>query len=160
MDRISYSIDKIILALKQIENVLQPSWNIQGWSDVSGIFTAVSAIATMILAWLTRKTLKEMKETREEAARPYIVIDFAYKKNHRALYLIMRNTGKTIEYNVKLQADPKILGKSVKGDSTSKVDLFINRFGECIQSVVPDWEYETFIDQLKEFSENEIGCNW
>ncbi|WP_312202900.1 hypothetical protein [Anaerospora hongkongensis] len=109
-------------SLEQIIQVLQPSWVAQGLTAVGAIAIAISAIATALM-------VKEMKDTREEASRPYIVVDFIYKKNVRALYLVLRNTGKTIACNVRLQSEPLILGKSIKGDSLTKVDILNDRFG-------------------------------
>ena len=41
----------------------RPFWQSMDWSGISSIATAISAVATMILAWLTRNMVKEMAVT-------------------------------------------------------------------------------------------------
>jgi len=129
-------IHQNILALKEISYTLKPSWTIQGWSDISGIATAVSAIATMVLAWLTQNMVNEMRDTREEESRPYIVTYIEFQ--HDRIYFICKNIGKTMATNVTIKFNKPLY-------DMAGLKLGETLFKKPIKSMPPSYEIKTYI---------------
>jgi len=138
--QIADSIKDIALAMQQIILLLQPSWIIQGLTIAGTIATAISAIATLVLAWLTRNMVKEMKDTREETFRPYVIVD--YEENEGSMYLSIRNIGQTMAKNVSVKIEKPIKGAVYQEDLRQKM------FGEPMPSIAPGWHYRTYINEI------------
>lgn len=94
------------------------------------------ASATKESAKISEMTLHEMKETRDEEYAPYVVIYFDYSK--QVMELVIKNIGKTIAKNVRLQFDPNLINSQEE-----KFDSLIN---EKIDSIPPGYEIRSFFD--------------
>lgn len=102
------------------------------------------ASATRDASLTSEKTLKEMKETREQENAPYIVV---YIKNpipyDTDLYLIVKNTGKSIAEDVKLEFTPRLRSSS---ELNSGVDINNLTFiKEGIKSMPPGYVITTYL---------------
>ena len=63
------------------------------------------AIATVIMALYSKKSIDEMKISRKEANKANIVFYVELKERH--LNFVIKNTGKTTAYDVKIRSNPK-----------------------------------------------------
>jgi len=102
------------------------------------------ASATRDASLTSEKTLQEMKETREQENAPYIVV---YIKNpipyDTDLYLIVKNTGKSIAEDVKLEFTPRLRSSS---ELNSDVDINNLTFiKEGIRSMSPGYVITTYL---------------
>lgn len=102
------------------------------------------ASATRDASLTSEKTLQEMKETREQENAPYIVV---YIKNpipyDTDLYLIVKNTGKSIAEDVKLDFTPRLRSSS---ELNSDVDINNLTFiKEGIRSMSPGYVITTYL---------------
>ncbi|SKB01178.1 hypothetical protein SAMN05443428_1548 [Caloramator quimbayensis] len=72
------------------------------------IFTFLSALATIIIAWLTYSNLKEFKETRIEENRAYIVFYIVPSSSKAFHNLVLKNFGKSAGKVLSLKIDPQL----------------------------------------------------
>ena len=90
-----------------------------GWNGISAIATALSAVATAIMAWLTYKTIKNSKEqlavmkeqwdeSRKPIVEPSIVIP-PYTEIESSLGLQLRNLGNVVAEVVNIKFDDKFI---------------------------------------------------
>ena len=108
-------------------------------NSAGSIATIAGAIATVVLARLSYKTLNEMKETRISESRPYVVAYLEFDTSNKFIYFICKNIGKTCAYNVVLDFDKPILDFEEK---EVKNQLFDNP----MPSMPPDYQIRTFIN--------------
>lgn len=134
---------------------LMLEWIGENWTGISAAATAISAFATALLAWLTRKMILEMKKTREEASRPYVVVELVHKIKLHSVYLRISNLGNTTAYNITVKSTPELKGEIFEGRSLSNGDVIKFRFGDKIHTMIPKWKSETFVDDLRNFTGDE-----
>lgn len=131
-------------SLLQIAENTKQTWSLN-WSSISSIATALSAIATMILAILTWKMVKEMKQARLDTSRPYVIAYLEYKEHQ--VFFICENIGKTTAQNVKLDFDTPLLG--IENYEVSK-----ELFSSPIPSMPPTHQIKTFVNSSINILEN------
>ncbi len=66
------------------------------------------AAATRESAETYEQILREMRDAREAEVAPYVVVYFDIDRSRDALYLIIKNVGKSLARNVKLQFSPAL----------------------------------------------------
>lgn len=105
--------------------------------EITNFISALSAIATAIMAYLTWQMLKEAKLTREEELRPYIVM---YLENfEHECWLICENIGKTAAYDISFKFSKDLI-------SFNKFNITSDIFSSSISSMAPGYKIKTFID--------------
>lgn len=62
---------------------------------VMSLLTLIYVIATVIIVWYNRKSIKSMEEAKEAETRPYIVCYFSYQENTKDKYFVVKNFGKS-----------------------------------------------------------------
>lgn len=120
---------------------------------IAGVFaTAASALASFIMAYLTKRyvevsanMVKEMAETRQETFRPYVIVSLEYEDDSD-IYLVIQNTGQTSAKHVHLHFDETL--KDMHGDNIESL-----AFSEPIPTMSPNWKYCTFINLSRNISE-------
>lgn len=106
-------------------------------SEISAVATGFSAIGTFILAWLTWTMVKEMKSSREEEVRPYVVAYIKFQEDRA--YFICKNIGKSTAENVKLYFDRPLKG-------CNNFDITTMVFNNIFPSMPPNYKIKTFVD--------------
>jgi hypothetical protein len=72
------------------------------------VLTAVYVIATIIIVIYNRKSIKEIKETREAEGRPYVFVNLIKDARDMCFDLQIKNFGKAGARIVKLEFEPMI----------------------------------------------------
>jgi hypothetical protein len=144
-ETIIQSTQDIVQGLKQISQLLQPSWALQGWSDIGAIATALSTIFTLIVVFLTWRTVDEMVKNRIETSRPIVVVDYEVKEGMVSLYI--ENIGQTTARNIKVIIPKSII---VRGYNKDVRELM---FKEPIKSIPPKRKIATIINGLGKMKE-------
>lgn len=111
----------------------------------------LSAITTVIIAFISYKNLKELKTTREEENRPYIVF-FIDKLKHNAkdYYLVIKNYGKTGGKVQNINMSPELDYSKTK-ESTLKIKPLTkvkNLYLAPNQSVISDFDFTSYPDKV------------
>lgn len=119
---------------------------------VSLIFLIIYVIKTWQMASSTRKaaeateaTVNEMREARHQETAPYVIAYFDAHAASHALYLVVKNIGKSTATNVHLRFKPALIN--------SHPDLLqqLTLLQDGIASVPPDYEIRTFLDITHEY---------
>lgn len=112
---------------------------VTSWSDIGAVATAISAICTMGVLFLTWKTVNEMVKNRIETSRPIVVIDYEFRNG--LFYLFIENIGQTSALNVNVKSPEPIycLNKENK-------DIRDILFKEEIKTFPPRKRIETLVD--------------
>lgn len=113
---------------------------------LSLIFLIIYVIKTWQMASETKKstqisekTLKEMKESRAQEVAPYVIAYFNVENNSK-ICLIVKNIGKTVAENVKLDFTPEL---------TNTLDMDLNEISlikQGVSSMPPNYEIKTIYD--------------
>jgi len=104
MDR---EVMDILLLLTQILTLIfLIVYVVKTWHIASA--TKESAKATEKSADISRQTLDEMKESRDQETAPYVVVYFDVLSYPQLILLAVKNIGKSIANNVKLEFDPQL----------------------------------------------------
>lgn len=112
------------------------------------IKTSEMAKATREYAKISKETLEEMRDTRDQTTAPYIVCYFEFKQN--SMYLVVKNIGKGLAENVKIELDPSLI--NFRGENLSETSIF--RHG--ISSMPPGYEIKTFVDLPFKYFEKKL----
>jgi hypothetical protein len=111
------------------------------------------ASATRDASIISEKTLQEMKETREQENAPYVIV---YIKNpipyDTDLYLIVKNTGKSIAEDVKLDFTPRLRSSSELNSDFNIDNLTFIKGG--IKSMPPDYVITTYLGGAADYFEH------
>lgn len=115
---------------------------------LSLIFLIVYVVKTWHMASATRKsaeaaekTLREMKEMRDQETAPYVVVYFENARGTPFIYLIVKNIGKTVARDVKIDFSPP-LKSSTQGANLGDMPMIT----EGIASLAPGQQLRTFFD--------------
>jgi hypothetical protein len=99
------------------------------------------ASATKESAEASKLVLEEMRESRDQETAPYVVAYFDELPNTQNIFLIVKNIGKSIALNVKLEFDPSL--ENVSSQHKVSNIAFIK---DGISSMPPGYEIKTFFD--------------
>lgn len=113
------------------------------WMDthqgvVMGVLTFVYVVATILILKANYNSVKEMKKSREEENRPYIIVYFESKSNG-PVNLIIKNIGKTLAKDTRIQIAPDLEYPDSYPLSKS------NLLNKPISDIPPDYEYKAFV---------------
>ncbi|MCD4812863.1 hypothetical protein K8S19_04140 [bacterium] len=126
------------------------------------IFLIIYVVKTWHIASASKKSaevseniLKEMKESRGQEVAPYIVAYFEIPYGKQLIYLVVKNGGKTVARNVKLEFQPPL--KNSDGGEINELTLI--RGG--IASIPPGHEIRTFFDSaISYFAKSELPLTY
>lgn len=89
---------------------------LNGFSVIASMATAISSLGTLILLYLTKQSLEEMRKKRKLEEEPIISIKVKPEHtNSPFLYFVIKNTGGSPAYDVSINFDPDI---KYYGDTT------------------------------------------
>ncbi len=107
--------------------------------------TRKMASATKKSVEVAEKSLYEMREQRDAEIAPYVIAYLdAPGDINRQIYLVIKNTGKTVAKNVKINFDPPLQARYP--ELLQKVLPL-----DGIPSIPPDYEIKTIIDSLQAY---------
>lgn len=110
---------------------------------VMAVLTLVYVIATFYIVKANRSSVLEMRQTREEETRPYVVVYLQRNPNvNGAVHLIVRNIGTTAAYDIRIQATPPIEHPQARPLANSY--LLTNN----IPNIPPDYTINSFVDMI------------
>jgi len=123
------------------------------------ILTLIALVIYVIKTWqiasaskksteVSEGILKEMKESRDQEVAPYVVAYFDIPYGMPLIYLIVRNAGKSVAKDVKLEFQPPL--KNSNGEAINDIP-FIK---EGIGSIPPESEIKTFFDTAISYFKN------
>lgn len=140
------TIDIILLATQVLTLVVLIVYVIKTWHIAS---------ATKESAKVSQRMLEEMKEARDQEIAPHIVTYFDMPHGNQLIFLIVKNIGKTVAENVKIDFEPKLI--TSKGDKINSISLIQNGIG----SIPPGYSIETFFDSSVDYlSKDEIPLSY
>ena len=84
--------------------------------------------------------LEEMKESRFQEIAPYVTVYFDVPYGKQWIYLVVKNSGKTIAKDVKLEFSPKLTNSD--GLTINEIPLI----KDGIALIPPEYEIKTFFD--------------
>ncbi len=103
------------------------------------------ASATKVAAGVSALSLQEMKEARDQEIAPYVVVYFDMPRGEHFIYLVVKNIGRSIARDVKLQFSPRLIGISQE-DFTN-----LPMIRDGIASMPPNHEIRTLVDSTVAF---------
>lgn len=114
------------------------------------VLTAIYAFTTIWILFANNMMVKEAKKSREEENRPYVVVFFKYKPNG-LIYLVVKNTGKTLANNVKFDFDTPLYYPKSHPLKDS------NLIKDGIPTLPPQYEIRAVIEMMHQIEKNEDG---
>ncbi|MCK4403958.1 MAG: hypothetical protein KAW02_02595 [candidate division Zixibacteria bacterium] len=104
---------------------------------------------------VSEKILKEMKESRDQEVAPYVVTYFDIPYGKHWIYLVVRNVGKSVAKNVKLEFQPSL--KNTEGEEINDIPLI----KEGTASIPPGYKIRTFFDSaISYFNKRELPLTY
>jgi hypothetical protein len=111
------------------------------------------AVSTEDSANVSKLTLQEMKDTRDQENSPYIVAYFEFSEYE--IYLVIENVGKGLANNIKIEFDPE-LNNSIRGIKINEIPLI----KEGIGSMPPNYKIKTFFDGTVKYFNGDFPCKY
>ena len=105
---------------------------------------------------LSEEVLREMRATRFQEIAPYVIVylDMPYS-NDWVMYLVVKNTGKTVAKNVRFKFDPPLVTSfTSSGEGSKPFDIYLLREG--ISLLAPGQEIRTPFDAHLSHSEEKL----
>jgi len=130
------------------------------------IATLIALILYVIKTWqiasasnkstiVSEKILKEMKESRDQEIAPYVVIYFDIPYGAHWIYLVVKNLGKSVAKDVKLEFQPSL--RNSEGAKINDIPLIT----QGIRSIPPGYEIRTFFDSaISYFNKTELPLTY
>lgn len=103
--------------------------------------TVISAFTTIIIAFISYKNLRELRVTRDEENRPYIVLYIdRLSYNEQKKYICIKNFGKTAGVIKSIVTTPPILPSNSKRLKIDSVDSIQNMYLAPNQRIVTQFD--------------------
>jgi len=115
--------------------------NNQGFTMI--ILTFVYIITTILIFVANYFSVKELKRTREDQTRPYVIVYLDVFPS-QIVQLIIHNTGKTVAKNVRITSVPEL---NKPKEFPLKKSYF---FTKSVPSIPPDYKYFAFVGKFNE----------
>lgn len=124
------------------------------WTAIGTVATALIALGAAIFALLQ---VHELRRTREEQARPFVVVDIQPGKAwSNLLDLIVENIGTTAAHNVKIMFDPPLLQTKDDGYPIGESVLLT----EGVAMLPPGRRIRAFFDASHERSKSDLPMRY
>jgi hypothetical protein len=98
------------------------------------------ASATREAARVSEKTLQEMKDARDQEVAPHVIAYFDLPLNEHVIYLAIKNVGKSVASNIRIEFEPKLVGH--RNEDFTMLPFVRDGIG----SMPPGYEIRTFVD--------------
>jgi hypothetical protein len=127
-------------------------WNPTDWTAAA--WTAIAAWGTLgiagiaaVFAW---HQVREARRTREEQAQPFVVVDFEPSGAGGGLMdLVIRNTGKTLARDIKIDFDPPLESDYFSKPPHNAYDIAEAKIlREGIPTMPPGKEYRLLFERM------------
>ncbi|SEW38868.1 hypothetical protein [[Clostridium] fimetarium] len=141
------------------------SWMNNNQGFVMCLLTAVYVIATIIIVYYNRKSINEIKETREAESRPYVFANLISDARDMCFYLQVKNYGKTGAKILELSIEPNLKINSTN-NNTKFIENTILAPSQVLQFIVIEErdktaessykvkiEYESLTSSMKKYTE-------
>jgi hypothetical protein len=136
-------------------------WLNENQGFVMSLLTAVYVIATIVIVYYNRKSIKEMKESREAESRPYVFANLQKDPRDTCFYFRIKNYGKSVAKIDSIVITPKL--KLVENDEhiefLKNVVLAPNQIMQFI--VLEEWDITSknnYAVDIKYISISEKKC--
>ena len=103
------------------------------------------ASATRKSAEIAESTLREMRDSQDQEVAPYVVTYFDVIVDKNLIYFVIKNIGKSMAVNIKLEFDPPL----PHGKISSNIERVLINGG--IPSLPPSHEIRTIFDVFTEY---------
>lgn len=124
------------------------------WTAVGTVATALIALGAAIFALLQ---VRELRRTREEQARPFVVVDIQPGKAwSNLLDLIVENIGTTVAHNVQITFEPPLLQSKDDGYPIGESVLLT----EGVAMLPPGRRIRAFFDVSHERSKSDLPMRY
>ncbi|MES9666456.1 hypothetical protein [Bacillus nitratireducens] len=115
---------------------------------VMAILTLIYVGATIFILRANSASVKEMKKTREEENRPYVVA-YLDSKTNGVVNFVLKNIGKTMALDTKVEVSPRI-------ESPEKMPLSdSNLLNKPIPNIPPQYNYKAFLGMSWDIKDKE-----
>ncbi len=94
----------------------------EAWAAVGAAATCVVVVVYLWLGFLGVRQLREARLSREEQARPFVIVDFTFRKF--LIYLTVRNIGKTPALDVSITFDQPLSSTLEDAEAVTDSPLF------------------------------------
>lgn len=109
------------------------------------------AVATENSAKTSEKTLKEMKESRDDENAPYIVCYFELEDH--TIHFVVENVGKGLAQNIKMEFTPKLRCSGYDINDISMIK-------DGIPYMPPNYKIKTFFDTSPRYLSSELPLHY
>lgn len=130
------TLNTILVAVQVLTLIALVIYVIKTWEMAS---------ATKQAAEVSRQTLEEMKESRDQEVAPYVVVHFELPFGKRWIYLVVKNIGKSIAEDIRVEFTPPL--RNTEGEKISNLAMIQHG----IPSLPPNAEVRTFFDTTLEY---------
>lgn len=128
------------------------------------ILTLIALIIYVIKTWeiasaskkstkVSERILNEMKESRDQEVAPYVVAYFDIPYGGTSIYLVVKNIGKSVAENIKLEFQPPLETSIITTNDWNINDTPLIKDG--IGSMPPGYELRTFFDSSVSYLKKE-----
>lgn len=93
----------------------------------------------------TEMSVAEMKEARDQETAPYVVAYFEIPMESHAIYLVVKNIGRSVAKSVKIEFTPSL--KTTHDYPLSEISIFT----DGIESMPPGFEIRTLVDGIRNY---------
>lgn len=114
---------------------------------VMSVLTAVYVIATIVIVIYNRKSIHEIKETREAESRPYVFANLIKDARDMCFELQIKNFGKTGARIIKLEFEPMI--KTIDEDGLTFIEDTIIAPAQAINLMLLERSQDTAKNDYK-----------
>jgi len=138
-------IDYLILVIQLFTLIGLVIYVIKTWQIASA--TENAAEATKRSAELSNEVIREMRAARIQESAPQVIIYIDMTESNWALYLVVKNIGKSVARDVQFTFDPLLLCGF--GNQSHECDIwFVNK---GMRSLAPGQEIRVFLDVIQNY---------
>lgn len=113
---------------------------ISAWATVGG--AVITAASVAVAAWFGIRTLREAESDSRDRSRPMVgaLLERDAHPTGTAAYLVVRNYGPSVAYNVEVRFAPEIEASGTRSGEQSLVPMLLRRYAHAIPNLMPGVE--------------------